>query len=264
MSDMTGSARVRREPPRFRRVEVRRLEAVTPRLTRVTFGGDELEGMAVDEPAASVRLLVPAPGEELTLPVWNGNEFLNADGSRPIIRTFTPRRFDAERLELDLEIVVHERGAASDWARGATPGSPAAISGTGRGYAVDPAVRSYLLAGDETAMPAIAQLLESFDPGVSVDVIVEIAEPDARLRFPDHPRCAVEWVVREGGPGDALVEAVAGAALGEETRVWAAGEATAVQRIRRHLFEERGLSRRHATVRGYWKHGRGGDEAEED
>jgi NADPH-dependent ferric siderophore reductase len=31
------------------------------------------------------------------------------------------------------------------------------------------------------------------------------------------------------------------------------------QRIRRHLFEERGLPRPQATVRGYWKHGRAGD-----
>jgi NADPH-dependent ferric siderophore reductase len=41
--------------------------------------------------------------------------------------------------------------------------------------------------------------------------------------------------------------------------VWVAGEAAAMQRIRRHLFEDRGLSRAQASVRGYWKHGRGGD-----
>ena len=40
--------------------------------------------------------------------------------------------------------------------------------------------------------------------------------------------------------------------------VWVAGEAAGVQRIRRHLFEERGLTRAQATVRGYWKHGRAG------
>jgi NADPH-dependent ferric siderophore reductase len=41
-------------------------------------------------------------------------------------------------------------------------------------------------------------------------------------------------------------------------RVWAAGEAAAVQRIRRHLFQDRQLPRAQATVRGYWKHGRSG------
>ena len=46
-------------------------------------------------------------------------------------------------------------------------------------------------------------------------------------------------------------------------RVWAAGEAAAVQRIRRHLFEQRGLTRTQAVVRGYWKHGRAGDAGED-
>ena len=38
-----------------------------------------------------------------------------------------------------------------------------------------------------------------------------------------------------------------------DTRVWAAGEAGAMQRIRRHLFEERNLPRSRASIRGYWK-----------
>jgi len=41
-----------------------------------------------------------------------------------------------------------------------------------------------------------------------------------------------------------------------EEKVWVAGEAAAVQRIRRHLFEERGLTRLSVHVRGYWKTGR--------
>ena len=40
-----------------------------------------------------------------------------------------------------------------------------------------------------------------------------------------------------------------------------AGEAAAVQRIRKHLFDERDLPRSHCTVRGYWKHGRAGSDA---
>jgi NADPH-dependent ferric siderophore reductase len=32
-----------------------------------------------------------------------------------------------------------------------------------------------------------------------------------------------------------------------------------MQRIRRHLFEDRGVTRTQANVRGYWKHGRSGD-----
>ncbi|MDQ4071109.1 MAG: siderophore-interacting protein [Actinomycetota bacterium] len=60
----TGPAtpRVRREPPRFRRVTVRRTERLSPRMARLTVAGPELEGLAVEQPAASVRLLLPPPG----------------------------------------------------------------------------------------------------------------------------------------------------------------------------------------------------------
>lgn len=262
MSDGPTSTRMRREPPRFRRVAVDRVERLTPRLARVVLAGPELEGLTVDEPAASVRLLIPAPGEsELVMPEWSGNEFLLADGSRPVIRTFTPHRLDAEALELDLWIVVHGHGAASQWAESARPGDPAAVSGTGRGYAVDATAPAFLLAGDETAIPAMHQLLETLPASARVEAHVEVGDGDAELALPEHPKASVSWhVLRHGTPhGDALVDAVAAADLEDGARVWAAGEASAMFRIRRHLFEEKGVPRRHATVRGYWKHGRGGD-----
>ena len=60
-------------------------------------------------------------------------------------------------------------------------------------------------------------------------------------------------------PGDALGAAVRDVDLVDGTRVWAAGEAAAMQRIRRHLFDDRGLPRSQTAVRGYWKYGRAGD-----
>lgn len=231
-------------------------------MVRVTFADPDLEGLAVEHPAASVRLLLPPAGaHELVMPSWNGNEFLLPDGRRPTIRTFTPRRVDPEALELDLEIVIHGGGVASEWAEVAEPGDPAAISGPGRGYAIDREAPAFLLAGDETAIPAISQLLEALPADKPVQVHIEVAHPDARLALPDHPRATVEWcdLPPDASPGDALVATVRGVVFPPGTRVWVAGEAAAVQRIRRHLFEDRGLPRAQASVRGYWKQGRSGD-----
>jgi|SRR5437016_758312 len=231
-------------------------------MVRVTFAGDDLQGLTVEHPAASVRLLFPPPGErEPVIPSWNGNEFLFPDGRRPPIRTFTPRRVDPEALELDVEIVVHGGGAASQWAGAAATGDRAAVSGPGRGYAIDRQAPAFLLAGDETAMPAISQMLEVMPQETPVQVYIEVARPEARIELPGPGGTTVEWcdLPPEAAPGDALVEAVRGAPLASGTRVWVAGEAAAVQRIRRHLFEERGLPRARASVRGYWKHGRAGD-----
>ena len=160
--------------------------------------------------------------------------------------------------------MVHGNGAASEWAATATPGDLAAISGPGRGYTIDRAAPLFLLAGDETAIPAIAQLLELLPTETPVRVHVEVAHPDARIALPEHPRASVTWhdLPSDAPPGDTLVHAVQREDLDAEVRVWAAGEAAAVQRIRRHLFGDRGLARTQAVVRGYWKHGRGGDDTE--
>jgi NADPH-dependent ferric siderophore reductase len=231
-------------------------------MVRVCLTGPELAGLVVEQPAASVRMLLPSPGTtDLVAPQWNGNEFLLPDGRRPTIRTFTPWRVDADALELDVGIVVHGGGVASDWAVSAQPGDSAAISGPGRGYTVAPDAPAYLVAGDETAIPAITQVLAALPSEASVQVRVELGHADGRLELTTPPNGTVEWyeLTPEAPPGDALGEAVRAAQLTAETRVWVAGEAAAVQRIRHHLFDERGIPRAHTAVRGYWKHGRAGD-----
>jgi NADPH-dependent ferric siderophore reductase len=306
-SEPGPARRLRREPPRFRRVAVRRAEGLSPRLLRMTLAGEELADLVVDQPAASVRLLLPAPeSAELVMPEWNGNEFLLPDGRRPLLRTFTPRHVDAAARELDVDIVLHGGGAAEAWALAARPGDPVAVSGPGRGYELDPEAPALLLAGDETALPAIAQLLEHVPAGLPVQVHVEVARPDARLAdlvpappdrgLPEVPgsipgsgggsigdtlrgmvgfgrrrrsagvpspadHITVHWYdLPEGAPpGQALFGAIKDVELAPGERIWVAGEAAAVQRIRKHLFGPRGIPRAHAHVRGYWKSGRAGD-----
>lgn len=259
------SMRARREPPRFRTVEVLGVRRLSARMVRVRLGGSDLAGLRVDEPAASVRLLLASPAaQELEIPRWNGNEFLLADGRRPVLRTFTPRRLDTAGLALDLDIVTHGHGAASAWAESAATGGQAAVSGPGRGYIVDEQAPAFFLGGDETALPAISQLLEVLPADRPVQVHVEIADAGAQLPLPDHPSAVVSWHHLRAGapPGNALVAAVGAVELVPDARVWVAGEAAAMQRIRKYLLQDVGLPRSRTTVRGYWKHGRagGGDE----
>jgi NADPH-dependent ferric siderophore reductase len=262
-----AATRIRREPPRFRRARVTAVADLSPCLRRVTFtgaddgpDGDELHGLVPEEPAASVRVLLPpAVGGPLVIPAWNGNEFLLPDGSRPIIRTLTPRSSTAGAL--DVAVVLHEGGAASAWAAAARPGADVAISGPGRGYEV-PAASAFVLGGDETALPAIGQLLEAIPAGPTaakeIDVHIEVARPEARLPLPAHPAATITWHDLPPGaaPGAALVAAFAAATIPADARVWVAGEAAAVQQIRRDVLEVRRIPRSQTSIRGYWKHGR--------
>jgi NADPH-dependent ferric siderophore reductase len=238
-----------------------RAEPRTPHLVRVSLGGPELEGFDPGLPAASVRLLLPR-GDELEIPEWTGNLFVYADGTRATMRTLTPLRFDPDQLQLDVEIILHGDGPLSEWAAAAVPKAATAVSGPGRGYTIDPAMRTYVLAGDESALPAISTLLPALPPDASVTVLAEVAHTDAQVDLPSHPGADVHWHVRaaDATPGDALVAAVRETEISPEARVWAAGEAASMQRIRKHLADDRDHPRAQCTVRGYWKHGRAGDD----
>lgn len=227
-------------------------------MLRVVLGGDELDGFEIEAPASSVRLLLPpAIGEPLVMPEWTGNQFELPDGTRAPIRTFTPRHHDAERHELTIDIVVHDTGAATDWVTSAEVGDEVAVSGPGRSEPLDADARSFLLAGDESAIPAIGQLLETIEADRSISVHVEVVGAEAVIELPDHPGATVEWHVLDpdDAPGTAMVAAVE-SVDDLPDQVWVAGEAAAVQRLRGHLFDERGLERSAVTARGYWKQGR--------
>jgi NADPH-dependent ferric siderophore reductase len=261
-----STIRKRRAPPAFRKAVVAAVERRRPRMAKITLSGPALDGFDIGLPAASIRLLLPPEGASaLSMPVWNGNEFLLEDGRRPTIRTLTPMHFDPGTLELDVEIVLHGRGRLATWAATVEPGAHVAVSGTGTGYEIDDAARSFLLAGDESALPAIVTLLPLLPGRAAVRVIVEIAESSGRIDLPAPEEARVDWLqVEEGAaPGDALIAAVAAETIGKDTKVWVAGEAAAVHKIRAHLFDDLGLSRRQAVVRGYWKIGRnaGGETA---
>lgn len=252
----------RREPPTFRRCAVVGTVARSSSMVRVTLAGEELVGLERGEPGSSVRLLLPRDDGSFELPTWHGNEFLWSDGVRARIRTLTPLavRDDGRSAELDVDVVLHDDAPLTRWAVAAVSGGPAAVSGTGSGYEIDPEVTSYVFFGDESAVPAICTILAELPASATAVVHLERRAAAEPVELPEHAGASVSWSVLPDGatPGDTLVAAARDVAPDVGTRVWAAGEAAAVQRIRKLMFDERGVPRSHATIRGYWKAGREG------
>ena len=174
----------------------------------------------------------------------------------PWLRTFTPLRVDNVAGRLDIEIVRHPGGAVSDWAESASIGAPAAISGPGTGYVFPAAADRLLVFADETALPAVTQLVEMAPATLPLELHVEVVSDDAIIDVAVRPDDRVEWHVTEPGavPGGRIVAATRSLQeLPHGTNVWASGEASAMHAIRTHLFDTLGLERSRATVRGYWK-----------
>jgi NADPH-dependent ferric siderophore reductase len=250
-------------PPRKRvpRVaEVVRTSRVTPQMIRVVLGGEGLAGF----PAGAftdhyVKLLFPPPGAPYGVPY--DPEQVRAELPReqwPATRTYTVRAWDAGARELTLDFVHHgDEGLAGPWAAAALPGDRIQLMGPGGAYTPNPAADWHLLAGDESALPAIGAALERLPAGVRALVFAEVAGPaeeQAELRAGDGVE--LTWVHRDGEPGAALVAAVRAAELPAGTgHVFVHGEAAAVRELRRHLRAVRGLDPEFTSISGYWRRG---------
>lgn len=255
VSASAGSSGSRREPARA--VEVVRTEVLTPHLRRVVFGGPGLQGFHPGSPASYLKLyLPPGPGEPLVLPTYGarGPEF--PDGAvRPLVRTYTPRAFDPEARELAIDFVLHGHGSAAAWAERARPGDRAGVSGPGSGYDPSPDAPWFVIAGDESALPAMATIVEALPPGRMAHVVAEVPSPLDRIDLVSPARLITTWLERDGQPAGALLEAELRAmhVPRGDGCFWVAGESAVVRRVRDHLVEDRGIPKDRYVVRAYWK-----------
>jgi NADPH-dependent ferric siderophore reductase len=234
-----------RRPRTPRVAEVLRTSRVTPHMIRVVLGGEGLAGFPAGEFTDHyVKLLFPPDAP---------------DPERPVTRTYTVRAWDAAAGELTLDFVWHgDEGLAGPWAASAQPGDRISFFGPGGGYAPSPDADWHLLAGDESALPAIGAALERLPAGVRALAFVEVTGPEEeQTDLVLRDGVSLTWVHRgDAAPGEALVDAVRSAALPAGTgHLFVHGEAGAVRELRRHLRETHGLPREFTSVSGYWRRG---------
>ncbi|HCG0949428.1 siderophore-interacting protein [Pseudomonas aeruginosa] len=289
-------------------VELKRREQLSPALTRFVFGGPEVAEMKTLAADQRIKIFFPdASGQPPNLP--GGSEWYQAYRSveparRPPMRTYTIRALRAEQEEVDVEFVLHgENGPASAWATHARIGDRLQLAAPNRQYGDDPGgyewkpptgVRHILLIADETALPAVAGILEELageaEPPV-VEAFLEVPGEADILDLPAIPGARLHWLPRHQAGihsrnGERMIEAarqarlpereVAGGAAQELEDIdideeilwelaspesgsfyaWVAGESAAVMAIRRYLVQERGIDKRHLTLMGYWRLGK--------
>ncbi|KOT86462.1 side tail fiber protein [Streptomyces sp. NRRL F-5755] len=272
-------------PVRYLRVTaVRRL---SPRMVRVTFGGPDLAGFRLDAPDQQVKLYFPKPGRTVPrLPEppadgdpmrWYAAYHAIPEGERPWMRSYTVRAHHPEDATIDIDFVLHgagaARGPATEWAGRAAPGDTLGMFGPSAYFARPVPLGAAdwtLLAGDETALPAIGTLAEWLPEGARAVAYIEVADAAEEQTLATRGDLTVHWLHRgrgAAGPGELLVEAVRGARFpAGSVFAWLAGEAGAVRALRRHLVEDRGLDKRSLDFTGYWRRALSQDDAptEED
>jgi len=285
---------------------VRRL---SPHFVRVTFTSPDFEFFGTDRRDQRVKIVLP--GRDGTVcDIGQDDEDAIAQGEwyarwrelphdeRTPFRTYTVRRIDPAALELDIDFVVHhDAGPAGTWAEAAAEGDTLVVVGpdarspeSAQGIDFHPGTaRRLLLAGDETAAPAICAVLEGLEPGLEVDAFIEVPTGDDALPVAGGG-ARVHWLPRDHRPhGEALIEAIeawtaasadvlARAAAPRpqvlddidvdvellwdspddaegEFYAWIAGESQTVKLLRRMLVQGCGVDRGRVAFMGYWRAG---------
>lgn len=246
----------------LRRLTVLRAVDVTPRMRRITLGGEQLGAFRsgdYDAPAFTtegaddyVKIFLPEPGSETpALPEQHDGHLHWPRKPAPVARAYTVRRFDPVAGELDLDFVLHGHGPAGNWARTAEPGSVLHLAGPKVAIIPPQGADWWLLAGDETALPALGRFVETYGGTAPMHVFALVDGPQEE----QSDLAGVTWVHSRPGVSDAtvLAEAVeSGAPRGGEGWMWIAGEASIVKELRA-VSKRLGIAKPMLDASGYWR-----------
>ncbi|MCI2416376.1 siderophore-interacting protein [Saccharopolyspora sp. K220] len=288
-------------------VEVARVRRLGPSFVRLTFTAECLSDFGAGGVDQRIKLVLAQPGRTLADfpngPDWYQQWLALPDEIRPVLRTYTVRSYRPEPAELDIDFVLHggpggHSGPAATWAATARPGDEIGVlgpdrPGTGRMWGCEwapPASASHLvLAGDETAVPAVASIVETLPPCARGIVCLEVPEEHDRQEWAVPDGVEVRWFPRcASAPHGKLLEEGVAAALDElhprsrggvadldEVDVdaatlwdvpaddaapgqfygWLAGEAAVIKRLRQLLVRDYGIPKQAVAFMGYWRHG---------
>lgn len=258
------------------------VEAVTqlsPHIIRITLAGPQLRNYAAHGLDQRMKIVLelpeggygdfgilddPPPGLNQWYAKWR---MLPAD-QRNTIRTFTTSGIRPAQEEIDIDFVVHNPGGpASQWAQQAIPGDRLLVVGpdsraedsTG-GIDFRPgAAKRILLVGDETAFPAIRNILTKSQPETQYHVFLasEMVQ-DAQTVQQTGPNQYMHRVTPADGQ---LAVDIHEWALAQQPATpgfyaWIAGESGVVKQLRRLLVNDHHVPREAITFSGYWKRGR--------
>ena len=286
--------------------EVARVRRLAPHFIRVTFTAAEFEHFGMSRLDQRIKIVLPHAdgtfsdlGQDDGAGDWYERWRALPTAQRNAFRTYTVRRIDPELRELDVDFVVHhDAGPAGAWADSATAGQRLIIVGpdarsphSGGGLDWHPGTaRRVVLAGDETAAPAILSILEMLPADFEVDALIEIPTVADVVPVACPQSFRLRWLPRQERPhGTSLIEALtdwtgtnldvlARAAAPRRQEVadidvdsellwdspedgdgefyaWIAGEAATVKTLRRLLVSQHGVDRKRVAFMGYWRLG---------
>ena len=215
---------------------------LTPHMRRIRLHGESLRDFPDDQESGYVKLVLQ-----------DGNS------EKPLLRSYTIRAFDRERCELTLDFVDHgDTGPASAWANQAKPGESVVIRGPGEKKLADPTADWFVLAGDMSALPALAVNLEQLPAHARGYALIEVLSEEDKQDIAAPDQVDVRWLINPDNETENTLLADAVKRLDwlpGTPYPWFAGEFSTMRQIRRYFRDEKGIDKRAMYVSSYWKIG---------
>ncbi|EAQ04345.1 Siderophore-interacting protein [Pseudooceanicola batsensis HTCC2597] len=241
-----------RTPLNFCTATVRGVRRVAPRFLRVEMDCADTKRLAEGR-GMHFSLLLPPGGRA---PVWprldgNGRTVLPEGADRLHRAVYTFVDLDPQRGRFTFDVFEHAGGRATTWARTAAPGELVGISGPGSGDF--PAGAEILMAGDETALPAIRRILATSEPHRRGRVLMEVGTEEDICPMPRPAGIDLTWLVRERG--EALWDRLATALPpeGGDRHVWIAAEKELVRKAKARFRDALGIGAKEGYFAYYWE-----------
>jgi NADPH-dependent ferric siderophore reductase len=229
---------------------------LTPCIREITFTGD-LTNIEYPGWDAFLFFFVPKTGERLpdgfSMAAWRSMK----EAEKPGGAYYTIRSFG--ETELVCWFVVHDVfGAVSDWAGRSQPGDEVYAWGPRVAFAPKGADTHYLLLADETALGAVAAVMDQLPATATVTLIAEVSDETSRVNVRCEPHWGVHWLYRHDtapGSSEAPIEFAKSMRRpsGDDVYVYAAMEAEQTQKLKKVFKQEWGLSGHQIRCIGYWR-----------
>ncbi|PWC12830.1 siderophore-interacting protein [Brenneria roseae subsp. americana] len=242
-------------------IQVKHIHDISPRLRCITFHGDALRHYPADRHGAHIKLFIPQQGQQIpTLPTFGERGPVWPEGEiRPIVRTYTIRAVRQEEAELDIVFAMHDHaGPAVSFARQAKTGDYIGITSPGGPHPMLPPAAAYYLAGDPSALPAIAALLENLPDDAQGHAVIRVDSSADILDLVKPDRITLHWVVGGTEATDEAINrfrALPHQENAERAFYWLAGEDQLVVQLRRYVRRECGCERNQLYAVPYWREG---------
>lgn len=257
-----------RLPIVLRDVEVVAIRDLAPRMRRITLGGAELgafHNAAGAQPAFQsigpddhIKIFLPDPETgHLSLPRQGPGRLFWPQDPPAISREYTPRAYRAGAGQLDLDFMLHDHGPAGIWASKVRIGDRIHIAGP-KASMLMPEAAAHVLFGDETAIPAMANWIETCPPDQRLHIFACSEDPALQRLVPRQGNAQIQWLPQMPADDAEYGALIDGLGYGDRAFYWGAGERAAVDALRVAL-KARGFATEICDTCAYWTKGSAAD-----